>query len=202
MWQQTLNGSIFLALNWWTGLLCWGGCWQDFHSGWWWWKTTMFTHIIVFSCVDLNVAGSIHVTKIGFMLFPLFLSRNMDISSRDIRKWIWDGFLPSLRVWNGLGLERLLPQKRSSVWCFSASNKSYHAWQDIISEGVCLPERASKDKWTHEYHLPFPFFSPNYLMRKKDSVSFQMPKSKSHARQIRSVFVFLLLSLFILKFRR
>lgn len=62
-----------------------------------------------------------------------------------------------------LWIEHLLQQKRSSVWCFSASNKSYHGWQDIISEGLCLPDRLSKDRWIHEDHFLFPFSCPIIL---------------------------------------
>lgn len=70
----------------------------------------------------------------------------------------------------------------------------------LVRVCACLKERQRTSELMSSI-FPFPFSRPIILWGKKDSVSFQMPKSKSHTRQIRSVFVFLLLSLFILKFR-
>lgn len=65
MWQQTLNGSIFLPFELMDRSVV---CWQDFYSRWWW-KMTMFTHIIEFSCVDQNVAGPFNWLKLGLLCF-------------------------------------------------------------------------------------------------------------------------------------
>lgn len=57
-----------------------------------------------------------------------------------------------------LWIEHLLRQKRSSVWCFSTSNKSYYGWQDIIS--ACLIDCQRTCELTS---IIFSFFLvPNY----------------------------------------
>lgn len=151
-------------------------------------------------CCCCNLLPQTPSTNIGSVTCSLFLWGNMDVSSRNIRSGFesFQGWkFTSQRLWNILWIEHLLQQKRSNVWCFSASNKSYHGWQDIISEGVCLPDRLWKDKWTHEYHFLFTFSCLIIL----EKFLFKCLKPRVIRDKTAQPSVFLPLSLLILKFR-
>lgn len=143
----------------------------------------VYTYHRVLMCGSKR-CGSVQLTKIGFVMFPLFFSRNMDISSRDIRKLIRDGFIHLESVNRSFGRNGCCHRKGLACDVSLRLTRAIMVGKtSLVRVCACLKER---QRTSELMSIIFPFlFLAQLSYGGKRQRFFSNAEVKSHKMQIR-----------------